>query len=322
MAEFKFLDKQGAQAIVDNVKAALNTKADKTELENIVKYNDFVYNGVERKTIQLKNYDSISGIDTTGKGHNLVMLSKWDVADFGATGVHLNLNGSSERPTYNDDKEIAFLSDIPTVPSVDGFVTSDEVDDKIKTKIAEVVGGASEDFDTLKEIADALADNDSVVAGLTSTIASKASTDDVAAVKSELETAIKAKADVSEVDTVKADLAKKQDKGNYLEYSDDNGRKVVTLGNSDIFGAVANTEVIPDQVEGVSGWVSLMQVNKWNVADFGSDKTLFNINIKKGMRPTIQETGVPGPQAHQMAYLSDIPEVSTIPVSEINAMFA
>ena len=65
-----------------------------------------------RKTIQLKNYDSLSGIKTDGGGVNLAMVSKWDVADFGSAQLPINLNGSAERPTYNDDKEIALLGDI------------------------------------------------------------------------------------------------------------------------------------------------------------------------------------------------------------------
>lgn len=81
------------------------------DLEGVVKYQEF---GEGRKTIQLSNYDNISGIDTKGEGHNLVMLSKWDKADFGAPGVELNLNGSADRPTYNDTKEIALTEDLET----------------------------------------------------------------------------------------------------------------------------------------------------------------------------------------------------------------
>lgn len=83
--------------------------SDLLNVKNFVKYKDF---GENRKTIELKNYDSISGISTSGTGHNLVMLSKWNVADFGSPSVPINLNGSSERPTYNDNKDIALLEDL------------------------------------------------------------------------------------------------------------------------------------------------------------------------------------------------------------------
>lgn len=58
-----------------------------------------------RKTIQLANYDSISGLDTSGSGHNLAMVSKWDVADFGATGLHANIN-TKDTVTINDNDVI------------------------------------------------------------------------------------------------------------------------------------------------------------------------------------------------------------------------
>lgn len=58
-----------------------------------------------RKTIVLANHDSISGLDTNGTGHNLVMLSKWNKADFGDGSVPCNLNGTEL--TYNDDNNIS-----------------------------------------------------------------------------------------------------------------------------------------------------------------------------------------------------------------------
>lgn len=101
------LDSKADKIAVD----AITEKVDgiSADLEGVVKYQEF---GEGRKTIQLSNYDNISGIDTKGEGHNLVMLSKWDKADFGAPGVELNLNGSADRPTYNDTKEIALTEDI------------------------------------------------------------------------------------------------------------------------------------------------------------------------------------------------------------------
>lgn len=98
------------------------------DLEGVVKYQEF---GEGRKTIQLSNYDNISGIDTKGEGHNLVMLSKWDKADFGAPGVELNLNGSADRPTYNDTKEIALTEDIEAAK--EGLISYKVLEDGSKT---------------------------------------------------------------------------------------------------------------------------------------------------------------------------------------------
>ena len=83
------------------------------EKELNVSYTTF---GEDRKTIQLNNYDNISGLDTKGEGHNLLMLSKWDKVDVGAPGVELNLNGT--KFTLNDDKEIATTDQIPSLEGV------------------------------------------------------------------------------------------------------------------------------------------------------------------------------------------------------------
>ena len=110
----------------------ISNLATKEDIKNSVKYQEF---GDNRKTIQLNNYDSISGIDTKGTGHNLVMLSKWDVADFGAAGVKMNLNGSEKRPTYNDNKEIALLDDINNVDNkLSNYITKEEVSEGYQVK--------------------------------------------------------------------------------------------------------------------------------------------------------------------------------------------
>ena len=79
------------------------------ELAKAVKYQEFDTN---RKTIQLANFDTLSGIMTDGEGVNLAMVSKWDKADFGSAKLPFNMNGSEERPTYNDTKEVALIEDI------------------------------------------------------------------------------------------------------------------------------------------------------------------------------------------------------------------
>ena len=79
------------------------------ELAKAVKYQEFDTN---RKTIQLANFDTLSGIMTDGEGVNLAMVSKWDKADFGSAKLPFNINGSEERPTYNDTKEVALIEDI------------------------------------------------------------------------------------------------------------------------------------------------------------------------------------------------------------------
>lgn len=80
--------------------------------DHAVKYSDFEYtppeesSPVTRKTIQLANYDSISGMNTAGNdAANLIMMSKWDKVDIGSSRYPVNLNGSEF--TLNDNRDIA-----------------------------------------------------------------------------------------------------------------------------------------------------------------------------------------------------------------------
>ena len=100
--------------------AAINAEvtravAEDARLEEVkVSYTDISdSSNPDRKTIMLKNHDSLSGYGTDGTtAYNLAMVSKWDKADFGAAGIPINLNGSETHPTYNDKEELAFVSEL------------------------------------------------------------------------------------------------------------------------------------------------------------------------------------------------------------------
>lgn len=51
---------------------------------------------------------------------------------------------------------------------------------------------------------------------------------------------------------------------------------------------------------------SLAQLNRWGVMDFGSGSFPINLNTPAGVRPTAQEAGTSGDQAHELAYLQDV----------------
>lgn len=51
---------------------------------------------------------------------------------------------------------------------------------------------------------------------------------------------------------------------------------------------------------------SMVQLNRWGVADFGNSSYPFNINTPTGVRPTVQEAGQSGEEAHDLAYLEDV----------------
>lgn len=124
-------------------------------------------------------------------------------------------------------------------------------------------------------------------------------------------------------DYVNTEVAKKQDKGNYLEFSldsEDPQRKIINLNNADLFMARANTEPLDYKVD-ITGGVTLLQLNKWNVVDLGSNKTITNINTPDGQRPTVQEKSQSGPEAHKIAYLDDLDAMDNT-ISNVDALKA
>lgn len=96
---------------IDSVDAEQKATAEKlaTLDSKAVKYQEFDKN---RKTIQLANYDTISGVTTKGLGVNLVMVSKWDKADFGSAQIETNLNAKDGIVTINDTETVATVKQV------------------------------------------------------------------------------------------------------------------------------------------------------------------------------------------------------------------
>lgn len=88
----------------------------------------------------------------------------------------------------------------------------------------------------------------------------------------------------------------------YEDVADSNlpERKAIVLKNGDV--------ILGGNLEG--GTSSLVQLNRWGVADFGSSSVPFNINTPKDVRPTVQEAGQLGEEAHKIAYLEDVAGLS------------
>lgn len=88
----------------------------------------------------------------------------------------------------------------------------------------------------------------------------------------------------------------------YEDVADSNlpERKAIVLKNGDV--------ILGGNLEG--GTSSLVQLNRWGVADFGSSSVPFNINTPKDVRPTVQEAGQSGEEAHKIAYLEDVAGLS------------
>lgn len=100
--------------------------------DHVVKYSDFSYvpggesDPVVRKTIQLANYDSISGKNVAGNdAANLIMMSKWDKVDIGSSRYPVNLNGSEF--TLNDNRHIAKVYETNGLTNLEEGAGEDEI---------------------------------------------------------------------------------------------------------------------------------------------------------------------------------------------------
>ena len=220
---------------------ALTKKVDLTELE---------YEGGIRKAIVLGNHDTILGETTSAGTVNIAMVSKWDKVDLGSTTVEINLNGSAERPTYNDSKQIALMDDIQ------GFATEEQLESKLDTetynsdKATFALKSELTDLATKEEL-EAKADASAIADMLTKTEASSeyqpkgdylTEIPEEYVTNSELEESIKNKVEWSE-----------------FELNGDK-RKSIVLGNYDtILGTTTS-----------GGTVNVAMVSKWDVVDLGT----------------------------------------------------
>ena len=109
--------------------APLQESVDKLEVKKV----DWTESTPGRNHIVLKNHDSILGTATDGSTYNVAMVSKWDVADFGSSSLHLNLNSKDGVATINDDKQIAIVDQVDAVEAkvdaidLEPYATKEEV---------------------------------------------------------------------------------------------------------------------------------------------------------------------------------------------------
>lgn len=321
------------------------------ELEKAVKYEDTATEqNPGRKTIFLNNHDNICGKTTDGSAVNIAMVSKWNKVDLGSSSVEINLNGSAERPTYNDSKQIALLEDVHGNMETIALVKKDDLTYELQVgdKIAGTINIPADQF--LKSVEYSAEDKSltfvfntsegeqTSVVDLSSLVDTYVAGNGIELIEngfsikldpssesylSVSEAGIKVegineiKKNVQEVAanlvTVNENLASSIDAINkkavkYEDVADSNlpERKAIVLKNGDV--------ILGGNLEG--GTSSLVQLNRWGVADFGSSSVPFNINTPKDVRPTVQEAGQSGEEAHKIAYLSDV-ESSSAQIEEV-----
>lgn len=323
------------------------------ELEKAVKYEDTATEqNPGRKTIFLNNHDNICGKTTDGSAVNIAMVSKWNKVNLGSSSVEINLNGSAERPTYNDSKQIALLEDVHGNMETIALVKKDDLTYELQVgdKIAGTINIPADQF--LKSVEYSAEDKSltfvfntsegeqTSVVDLSSLVDTYVAGNGIELIEngfsikldpssesylSVSEAGIKVegineiKKDVQEVAanlvTVNENLASSIDAINkkavkYEDVADSNlpERKAIVLKNGDV--------ILGGNLEG--GTSSLVQLNRWGVADFGSSSVPFNINTPKDVRPTVQEAGQSSEEAHKIAYLSDV-ESSSAQIEEVKA---
>ena len=323
------------------------------ELEKAVKYEDTATEqNPGRKTIFLNNHDNICGKTTDGSAVNIAMVSKWNKVDLGSSSVEINLNGSAERPTYNDSKQIALLEDVHGNMETIALVKKDDLTYELQVgdKIAGTINIPADQF--LKSVEYSTEDKSltfvfntsegeqTSVVDLSSLVDTYVAGNGIELIEngfsikldpssesylSVSEAGIKVegineiKKNVQEVAanlvTVNENLASSIDAINkkavkYEDVADSNlpERKAIVLKNGDV--------ILGGNLEG--GTSSLVQLNRWGIADFGSSSVPFNINTPKDVRPTVQEAGQSGEEAHKIAYLSDV-ESSSAQIEEVKA---
>lgn len=121
-------EKSLKNAIDDEVKRATEAEQD-LEKELVEKTKNMVewqYSSENRKHIVLGNHENMIGTSTDGGTYNLAMVSKWDVADFGSSQLHANLNSKDGQVTINDDKVVAVIDDVNS--------SEERLQEKIDTK--------------------------------------------------------------------------------------------------------------------------------------------------------------------------------------------
>lgn len=323
------------------------------ELEKAVKYEDTATEqNPGRKTIFLNNHDNICGKTTDGSAVNIAMVSKWNKVDLGSSSVEINLNGSAERPTYNDSKQIALLEDVHGNMETIALVKKDDLTYELQVgdKIAGTINIPADQF--LKSVEYSAEDKSltfvfntsegeqTSVVDLSSLVDTYVAGNGIELIEngfsikldpssesylSVSEAGIKVegineiKKNVQEVAanlvTVNENLTSSIDAINkkavkYEDVADSNlpERKAIVLKNGDV--------ILGGNLEG--GTSSLVQLNRLGVADFGSSSVPFNINTPKDVRPTVQEAGQSGEEAHKIAYLSDV-ESSSAQIEEVKA---
>ena len=92
-------------------------------------------------------------------------------------------------------------------------------------------------------------------------------------------------------------IAEESKKISFTDLGD--GRKAIVMENHDL--------ILGKDTKG--GSYNIAMISKWDNVDLGTSSLPINLNTPSGVRPTVQEAGQSGEEAHKIAYLSDFDDV-------------
>ena len=317
------------QAKDSEIETSLSNKVDWTSIATSENPN--------RKSIVLNNHDTILGTATNGQTYNIGMISKWDKVDLGTATLPINLNGSEARPTYNDTMELALVDDI-TAASDNITIEINNLHDKDDELLELINTEASERKAKDKELEDKIGNIDISEGNLSdeinklkikdAEIEEKLSNETNARMQEDTslanlidnESKLRAEEDIAIISRVSAletkDSEIETSLSNKVDWTsiatDENpNRKSIVLNNHDT--------ILAKDTSGNTR--SVLMISKWDKVDLGTATLPINLNTPKGVRPTVQEAGQSGEEAHKMAYLSDVQAIKDEIISATDDKF-
>lgn len=295
-----FVDQLKALGVPDAITGAIRTNGVQIQdtgkkISDIPFYQTFQNSNdpAPRKTIQLANHDTISGIKTDGSGVNIAMVSKWDKVDLGSATIQMNLNSLDGKVQVNDEEIVL------TDKNYNQYITTVacKFTEEEKTKLAGIEAGAQVNVkpdwnapagnvaEILNKPAipsiEGLATEDTVNAAITEVDAKIAQeTEDRITADNSLTSAIGLKQDAITVDGETLKL-----QNNTLELGSDvvvmqnpwdpelpNRRHIVLKNHDSIVGTMTT---------GNNG--TLIMMSKWDKVDVGTTQAQMNLNSPNGV---------------------------------------
>ena len=266
---------------INTINGGINNEI-RPELEKAVKYQDVAtVENPGRKAIILENHDIILGKTTEGSANTLIMMSKWNKVDVGSPQNEINLNGSAEHPTYNDEKALAFVDDVTAEADA-----RDEAINAVQGQVTAETAAREQAIQTLtNQVTAETAAREAAITGVQEQVASEATDREAAdkdlAAQLAAETEARGIADTNlqndlaseAAERSAADEAINEELAKTVKYQDvateqNPGREAIVLANHDtILGYATDNQAY-----------NLIMMSKWDKVDVGTAQKEINLN--------------------------------------------